>query len=297
MESINVLSFGAGVQSTTIFLMMIHGIIPKADHIIFADTGWEPKAVYNHLDWCKKKAEEHGMKIEIVKYSNIKEDIIKCKNEGKTFASMPFFTKTLKEVKVEIEQDNNQISFFEIEEINSKLDVNYIESFGMVMRQCTNKYKVQPIRKICREYLGIKFRERAKGKYVNMIMGISSDEFQRVKKSTDSFINNVYPLIDLNFTRNDCLDWLKKFNYPIPPKSACIGCPFHDNETWLEMKKNDIESWNDAVEVDNMIRNLPIFKGEAFLHRSYKPLSEIELDENQLELNDFINECTGHCGV
>lgn len=38
-----VLSLGAGVQSTAVLLMMIHGEIPKADHVIFSDTGWEPE--------------------------------------------------------------------------------------------------------------------------------------------------------------------------------------------------------------------------------------------------------------
>jgi hypothetical protein len=38
-----VLSLGAGVQSTALLLMMIHGEVPKADAVIFSDTGWEPK--------------------------------------------------------------------------------------------------------------------------------------------------------------------------------------------------------------------------------------------------------------
>lgn len=41
------LSLGAGVQSTTMALMAAHGEIqPMPDCAIFADTGWEPKAVY-----------------------------------------------------------------------------------------------------------------------------------------------------------------------------------------------------------------------------------------------------------
>ena len=44
------LSLGAGVQSTTLALMASHGEIgPMPDCAIFADTGWEPQAVYDHL--------------------------------------------------------------------------------------------------------------------------------------------------------------------------------------------------------------------------------------------------------
>ncbi|MCK9513952.1 MAG: hypothetical protein M0R28_22370 [Pigmentiphaga sp.] len=46
------LSLGAGVQSTTMALMAAHEEIgPMPDCAIFADTGWEPKAVYDHLAW------------------------------------------------------------------------------------------------------------------------------------------------------------------------------------------------------------------------------------------------------
>ena len=48
---IRVLSLGAGVQSTTLALMAAHGEIePMPDCAIFADTGWEPRAVYEHLE-------------------------------------------------------------------------------------------------------------------------------------------------------------------------------------------------------------------------------------------------------
>jgi hypothetical protein len=45
-----VLSLGAGVQSTTLALMAARGEIEVPDCAIFADTGWEPAAVYQHLD-------------------------------------------------------------------------------------------------------------------------------------------------------------------------------------------------------------------------------------------------------
>jgi 3'-phosphoadenosine 5'-phosphosulfate sulfotransferase (PAPS reductase)/FAD synthetase len=45
-----VISLGAGVQSTALALMAANGEIgPMPDCAIFADTGWEPEAVYSHL--------------------------------------------------------------------------------------------------------------------------------------------------------------------------------------------------------------------------------------------------------
>lgn len=48
--TIRTLSLGAGVQSTTLLLMSLDGTLPKVDYAIFADTGWEPQRVYDHLD-------------------------------------------------------------------------------------------------------------------------------------------------------------------------------------------------------------------------------------------------------
>ena len=40
------LSLGAGVQSSTLALMMEKGLAPKPDYAIFSDTQGEPKASY-----------------------------------------------------------------------------------------------------------------------------------------------------------------------------------------------------------------------------------------------------------
>ena len=52
----NIISLGAGVQSSTMSLMAAHGeITPMPDAAIFADTQAEPKAVYEWLDWLEKQ--------------------------------------------------------------------------------------------------------------------------------------------------------------------------------------------------------------------------------------------------
>ena len=61
-----VLNLGAGVQSTTVLLMSLTGELEPLDHVIFADTGWEPQAVYDHLGWLKEFSEKHGVEITIV---------------------------------------------------------------------------------------------------------------------------------------------------------------------------------------------------------------------------------------
>ena len=54
-KPMRVLSLGAGVQSSTIALMMTKGEIAPAECAIFADVKAEPRRVYQWLDWLEKQ--------------------------------------------------------------------------------------------------------------------------------------------------------------------------------------------------------------------------------------------------
>ena len=54
------LSLGAGVQSSVLALLLSQSDsrllelgYPKPDVAVFADTGWEPDYVYDHLEWLE----------------------------------------------------------------------------------------------------------------------------------------------------------------------------------------------------------------------------------------------------
>src|SRR5437660_1604308 len=49
----HILNLGAGVQSTTLYLMSMRGEAPKFECAIFADTGEESEATYAHLSWLE----------------------------------------------------------------------------------------------------------------------------------------------------------------------------------------------------------------------------------------------------
>lgn len=63
MKYLNILSLGAGTQSSTLLLMSCKGILPKLDCAIFADTQCEPDYVYAQLDFLTKVANHHDIKI------------------------------------------------------------------------------------------------------------------------------------------------------------------------------------------------------------------------------------------
>ena len=100
--------------------------------------------------------------------------------------------------------------------------------------------------------------------------------------------------------RSDCLRWLQSHGYSVPPKSACIGCPFRSDAEWRHLKYSSPEEWEDAVAFDAAVRNGLVhigkagLRGKAYLHRSLTPLAEVDLstaaEHGQLDL--FGNECS-----
>lgn len=271
-----ILSLGAGVQSTTVLLMSCVGELPKLDAAIFADTQWEPKAVYKHLEWLKWYSERHGIPVYTVSKGNLRADALNShvrstgKEDTKRWASMPLRT---------VGPDGSQ---------------------GMIRRQCTKEYKIEPIEKEIRRLLGLKKRQRIKkGTHVEQWFGISVDEVHRMRTPDKPWMEFVYPLVDRRLSRQGCKVWLGNYKFPSAPRSACIGCPYHSNEEWRKIKANP-EEWADAVEFDNAIRDCCGMRGKVYLHRACKPLEEVDLrtdvDKGQLVMS-WAEECDGLCGV
>ena len=263
----NILSLGAGVQSSVMALMAAKGEMQMPDAAIFADTGWEPEGVYQHLDWIESQV---SYPVHRVSVGNIRKDSVDSINTtGQRFASIPF----------------------------------YLSNGGLLRRQCTMEYKIEPIRKKIRELLGVGFRQRVpQGTKVTQAIGISTDEATRMKPARDKWIENVWPLIEKRMSRQDCMNWFER-EYPgrVLSKSACIGCPYRDDKGWREMKINDPKSFADAVEFDKSVRTggSSRVNHDMFLHRSLKPLDEVDFRnlEDMGQLNMFENECEGMCGV
>src|SRR5512142_213642 len=72
MQPLRIISLGAGVQSTALLLLALHGEV-AADAAIFADTGWEPAAVYAHLERLRALAAARGFPIHVVRNGDIRD--------------------------------------------------------------------------------------------------------------------------------------------------------------------------------------------------------------------------------
>lgn len=113
---LNIISLGAGVQSSTMALMAAHGeITPMPDCAIFADTGAEPRKVYEWLVWLEKQL---PFPVHRVSDGNLRDDMM-----------------------------NTQVS---------RIDNPPLFTFpdGLLWRKCTGHYKIAPIKRKVRELTG-----------------------------------------------------------------------------------------------------------------------------------------------
>ena len=257
---LRVISLGAGVQSSAMALMAAHGeLTPMPDAAIFADTGDEPQAVYGQLEWL-----ESGV------------------------LPFPVYRATAGHLSVDLlsGQDMARIPF-------------HVKAGGLATRQCTRNYKIRPIRRQTR--LLLRDVPLTAG-MVEQWVGISLDEAIRMKPSGVAYIENRWPLIEQRISRADCLRWLELHGYPIAPKSSCVFCPYKSDSQWRGLRDGDPEGWDNAVAMDAAIRSperITRFRGALYAHRSLKPLDEVDLStaEDRGQLNLFLNECEGMCGV
>jgi hypothetical protein len=255
-----VISLGAGVQSSAMLLMSDRGLIERADYAVFSDTQAEPKEVYEWLNFLKSLVD---IPVHIVTKGSLEDDMF----NGKHFASVPFFSK----------MPDGRI--------------------GMLRRQCTYEYKIQPMHEFVRREIGCKKGERVK-KYgrVKMMIGISRDEVQRMKPSREKWIDHEFPLIDLSYRREDCIRYVEAKTGRTPPRSACIFCPYHNDKEWDRLNKNDPESMFRAIVYEKKLQKLTRWKGAAYLHRSCEPLEKVKFSNTE-QIDAFGNECEGMCGV
>ena len=247
MKRLTVISLGGGVQSSVMALMASEGAFDRVpDCAVFADTHWEPPSLYTHLEWLKDR-----LRFPLYVVDNgrsLREDVKGLTNHsGSTrYVDIPVYLKG---------RDG--------------------EGDGIGRRQCTDNYKIRPIRKKIREMLGLRRRQRVpSGVGVELWLGISTDEAIRVKTSRDRWIANRYPLIEAGMSRRDCSDWwAARYDRPLE-RSACVACPFQSRQRWVETKRRWPELFAEAVQIDASLRGGLAFAKEPYLHPTRMPLAQ-----------------------
>ena len=239
------LSWGCGVQSTTLGEMSAQGILEPLDTVITADTGWERQATYDMRDFYAERWHKMGLRVEIVQAGDIR---IQGAQER---IHLPFFTDT----------------------------------GAPLRRQCTRHFKLVPCSHKMREVAGFHRNKppHPKPKAFEVWLGISLDEHHRAKRNPPAYQHERWPLLEKRMTRGDCKEWLETQGLPVPPKSACICCPFRLASEWLKMLEQAPQEFQDAVAFDEMHRHNPLKRDgsnadQLYIYKYSEPLISADLE-------------------
>lgn len=128
---------GAGRQSTTIALLIAHGVLPKPDVALFSDTGNEPNTVYRHLERIERELlTPAGVPLRLVSHGDLMADVL----SAHAYATIPAYTLEL------IPKQRGFITWHERRE-------------GRQPRHCTGRYKIEPLQREERVLLGARTRQ------------------------------------------------------------------------------------------------------------------------------------------
>jgi len=228
-----VLSYGAGVQSTALILLALEGRHEKPDLVVFADTGSERPRTYETVKQVSRL----------------------CRTGGIEFITV---------------------------RADSKLHEDYRERETLPMigqAICTVKWKIRPVRRAIRARIPCEGPKP----WVKMWLGITTDEIHRKRESDVQYIENRFPLIEMDWTRQDCIGYLaENYAWLKVEKSGCFMCPYQSRFGWSSLKGDHPELFEVALDLDRAGR-----MGKHNLKGLFRSRESIEQFNHDCTLMDF----------
>lgn len=251
------LGLGAGIQSSAIVEMMVLGILPQVDLAVFSDLEDEPSYVYRQLSYLEGRLQQINVPLVRLHPGSIVEKLL----SDTVYMSIPAYAH----------RDGKR---------------------AQLRRQCTEFLKVRVIQGYIKSLLaerGLTRPRRMKtmtaqvvkqGVLVECWLGLTTDEAHRLKPNRKPWIVNRWPLVDLGLTRTQCAIWLKLRGLPVPQKSSCRICPFHDARYWRMLAAEHPNDFASARRVENELlahrgRFASGIEGAITLHYTGMPLGEL----------------------
>lgn len=241
----NFLSWGKGVQSTALLVASLRGDwgLSRLDAVFHSDTHWERQKTYDVGDFYRSLIARAGVPLIEVSGGDVRFD------GARDHIHLPFYTF----------------------------------SGAPLRRQCSRHFKIRPVRRAVREWLGFPASNppHPPAGSASMWIGFSLDEYRRVNQvwryGGVQYLGDRFPLIEKRLTRNDCIDYFLSLGFPVPVKSSCVGCPYRSASEWLSMIQEDKAEFVQACEFDEGNRFNPLAacgsdSPELYLWRGLTPL-------------------------
>lgn len=273
-----VLPMSGGAQSFGIWQLIRLGLVERPLNfvVIHADPGMESSGSGPFVTQCEMECREMEVPFLCVR-RNLYAELLQLKASGQTrFDNPPFWTK---------------------DRVTGKR--------GRLMQRCTAHYKIaamdQALRVWMEETLGVpRARTRLGVNAVRKWIGFAADEVHRIREPEQAYQYFEYPLVELGWSKADVVSFFKSRGLAVPPRSVCNACFANDVAYFREMYERRPEDWQQAVAVDEIIRDLSCIgvRDECYVSWTLIPLVELaaagfpNIDGEREELCH-----SGHCFV
>jgi hypothetical protein len=244
MNKPHIVAFGGGVDSTAMILGLYEKNLP-IDLILFADTGGERPETYAHIENFSKWLLSKGLpSITIVK---------------------------------RVRKDGSYESLEE-ESLRSKT----LPSIAYGYKKCSQKHKIAPQDKYCNHWQPA-LNWWKTGQKCAKYIGYDAGETRRADnaaKRDDPKYEYIYPLIEWQWEREDCLDALKRHDIQNVAKSACFFCPSSKPKEIVDLYEKHPDLLQRALNIEKNAQ-LNIIQG---LGRNYAWSEIILMHKSQMTL-------------
>jgi hypothetical protein len=160
-------------------------------------------------------------------------------------------------------------------------------SSGLARRQCTSEYTIASLKEAARHLLGYPHPRRVpRGVYAEQAIRISTDEITRAKDSDVAYLRNAFPLIELDWDRTRCAEYLAKrgFGHTVTQRAwdaHSMGTRAGDGSaittpTAGARRSNSTRAIRHGL--PHATQQGQALRGQYFLHRSCRPLDQADLD-------------------
>lgn len=237
-KQLTVLSYGVGQDSTAILLKCIYDQEFKNEYVkgklivVFSDTLNEHVKTVLALNYYKKLCKKH---------------------------KIPFYHLDPKDYATG-HWKKGLIGFYK---------ANNAVGSKAFPKTCTDNLKIRPIYKFLEYYIHKEFKTSKFGNKaaiwqyfyeygkIDVLIGIAQKEEKRASENGSTkikwfneCINKVYPLLDIQYDRKKCQDYIKSTNHLVPPPSNCILCPFMSLQELLYLNLTDKKSYDLLVQLE-----------------------------------------------
>jgi hypothetical protein len=272
-KTLQLLSWGGGVQSTAIALLMEQGVIPAPDAIVWADTGDESEAVYEHIARWWPRLQHIAPTYRVQRtgaYPRVSDAVIAKARTGKGSNTLPFFLK----------DQSGKVS--------------------LTRRGCTHNYKIVPLNNLAKRLCRASDAENWR-----WWLGISTDEMQRMK------VDAWHPLIEESdgtwrrpgYSRTACESVIASAS-ETAPRSSCVFCPFRGAHEWRGLtphERQHVAAMDAEIEAGfKALGKHGALTDRPYLRRDCTPITGDAWFDQVVPTvpgEGMVNECEGGCGL